>query len=123
MNECENGYCGAVTSYCNMADRRSQSRMSALEVQNLIAALMCEDHPDSDLELLSDENLDYDTDVDIDILSSLSQTPVQAAAGASNIQDGSSQAVASSAASVTLALLILLVIIRLLLLEGQRKIL
>jgi len=34
-----------------MANRRSQSRMSALEAQNLIAALMYEDHPDSNLEL------------------------------------------------------------------------
>ena len=57
--------------------------MLALEAQNLIAALMCEDHPDSN------------------ILSSQSQTPVQVAAGASNIQDGSSQVVVSSAASVT----------------------
>ena len=64
--------------------------VSLIEAQNLIAALLCEDHPDSDLELLSDENLDYDTDVDSDILSSQSQTPVQVAAGASNIQDGSS---------------------------------
>ena len=62
-----------------MEARRSQSRMSALEAQNLISALMCEDQPDSDVELFGDENSDYDTyvsDVDSDILNSQSETPV-----------------------------------------------
>ena len=103
-----------------MEARRSQSRMSALEAQNVISALMCEDQPDSDVELFGDENSDYDTDVsdvDSDILNSQSETPVQVAAGASKIQDfsvadlmsesdsdsnqTSSQVAVSSAASVT----------------------
>ena len=94
--------------------------MSALEAQNLISALMCEDQPDSDVELFGDENSDYDTDVsdvDSDILNSHSETPVQVAAGASKIQyfsvadlmsesdsdsnQTSSQVAVSSAASVT----------------------
>jgi len=97
-----------------MADRRSQSRLRSTKFD---CCFDVRDHPDSDLELLSDENSDYDTDVDSDILSSQSQTTVQVAAGASNIQDGSvadlmsesvgdsnqtsSQVAVSSAASVT----------------------